>query len=103
MVQLQGVYFIQNARVPINIDLTGPGSPDNGAEITGWKQKLWNHATNFDASNQLWLIKPVADHTDMYTLQNIKGGTYLDMEEGGTGNGNRIVGWHGAPSRISRL
>ncbi|KAF5384470.1 hypothetical protein D9757_006398 [Collybiopsis confluens] len=54
------------------------------------EQRSWDNANDFTASNQLWLIKPVPNAADTYTVQNIKSGTFLDLQgQLGKSNSNR--------------
>ncbi|KAF5365011.1 hypothetical protein D9757_006905 [Collybiopsis confluens] len=81
------VDFIFNARVPIVIDLNG------GTRITAWAQTEWNFATQLSAANQLWLIIPVPQTADTYTVQNIRSGTFLDLSGSSPNNRTPITGW----------
>ncbi|KAF5384469.1 hypothetical protein D9757_006399 [Collybiopsis confluens] len=92
---LRGAYFIHNERVPIAVDLNNAGATANGTTVVAWEQKWWDNANDFNASNQLWLIKPVPNAADTYTVQNIKGGTFLDLQGGSSADQTPIVGWEG--------
>ncbi|KAF5346630.1 hypothetical protein D9757_013559 [Collybiopsis confluens] len=89
---LRGAYFIRNARVPIVIDLNG-GLTANGTRVTSWAQTEWANATQFSAANQLWLITPVPQTSDTYTVQNIRSGTFLDLSGSNSNNRTPITGW----------
>ncbi|KAF5389604.1 hypothetical protein D9757_004236 [Collybiopsis confluens] len=100
---LRGAYFIHNARVPIAVNLNNAGATANGTTVVAWEQKRWDDANNFDAANQMWLIKPVPNAAgDVYTVQNIKSGTFLDLHGGSSADKTPIVGWEGNNSNTQK-
>ena len=54
------------------------------------------------AFNQRWLVSLVDGQPGVYTLQNLHGGTYLDLNGGATANGTRIQGWEFIPKDINQ-
>ncbi|EEB94816.1 hypothetical protein MPER_06309, partial [Moniliophthora perniciosa FA553] len=90
----RGVYFIRNAQASLNIELNN-GSPNNGTVVSGWEPKPWADASDFNASSQLWLVEPIKDTTNTYTLRNIKGGTYFELSGGNAASGTQIIGSQG--------
>ncbi|KAG2139287.1 Moa, A lectin from the mushroom marasmius Oreades in complex with the trisaccharide Galgalglcnac [Suillus clintonianus] len=88
---LRGVYFISSTKnSPMTINLEG-GSRTDGAAVNGWQKYPWMAATaNFPLS-QLWLLQLAKGETDMYTIRNLQGGTYMCLAEG-PDNGAPIIG-----------
>ncbi|KAJ7044345.1 carbohydrate-binding module family 13 protein [Mycena alexandri] len=84
----EGIYTIQNVN-GLAVDLHG-GSPNDGTKIQGYK--MWPMS---DAAclGQLWLVKrvPLANGI-RYTLQNLRGGTYMDLQRGSSANGTPVIG-----------
>ncbi|KAF5388390.1 hypothetical protein D9615_000865 [Tricholomella constricta] len=62
---------ISNSAVPIVLDLND-GSATNGTAVTAWADN--------GGLNQLWLAEATGE-ADTFTLRNLAGGTYLDLEE----------------------
>ncbi|KAH9480010.1 hypothetical protein JR316_0006607 [Psilocybe cubensis] len=57
--------------------------------------QLHIESTTEDTFNQQWLIKSVPGRCDVYTLQNIRTGTYLDLNNGLVANATQVQGWEG--------
>ncbi|EGO20674.1 carbohydrate-binding module family 13 protein [Serpula lacrymans var. lacrymans S7.9] len=83
-----GIYSIENSAVPLAIDLSSGGSAD-GTKVQGWGKWLFS---NPNCLAQLWLVTPTGA-TDAFTLQNLRGGLYLDLPNGSSANGNPLQGW----------
>ncbi|KAH9483372.1 hypothetical protein JR316_0005478 [Psilocybe cubensis] len=65
--------------------------PDNGTPC-----QVFIQASNEETFNQQWLIKEVAGKQQVYTFQDIRTGSYLDLSNGGAANGTRVQGWNHA-------
>ncbi|KAH9903479.1 hypothetical protein C8Q73DRAFT_786056 [Cubamyces lactineus] len=80
-----GIYYIEQAHVPVRIALAGHSSND-GTPIIAW-------TVNDDFLDHMWVIKSVPNEVDTYTIRNTVGGTFMDSG-GQTTNGAQIVGYH---------
>ncbi|KAK0494137.1 ricin B-like lectin [Armillaria luteobubalina] len=83
----RGIYLIHNAGVPVAMDLYGGSSADS-TKITGWK--FSDTTINW---NQLWLVEPVNDKADTFTVRSIIAGTYMDLTGSNPENGTPIIGY----------
>ncbi|KAH9478976.1 hypothetical protein JR316_0009439 [Psilocybe cubensis] len=59
--------------------------------------QVHNQSNTEEAFNQQWLVKTVPGKCDIYTFQNIRTGTYLDLRDGSKNNGALVVGWQLLP------
>ncbi|KAH9482062.1 hypothetical protein JR316_0004157 [Psilocybe cubensis] len=59
----------------------------------GTPSYIWSQSDQKEALNQRWLVKEVDGHPGIYTLRNIRTGTYLDLNEGSSKNGTKVQGW----------
>lgn len=64
------------------------GSSTDGTKVQGW-EKLTSELTY----DQQWLISEVSGSTGVYTLRNLRSGTYLDLNEGSNTDGTKVQGW----------
>ncbi|EGN91712.1 carbohydrate-binding module family 13 protein [Serpula lacrymans var. lacrymans S7.3] len=85
----RGIYSITNGYTPVAMDL-GMGDPGNGTPVTGWQKHALSDA---GCLCQLWYLKPYNGEADTFTIQNLRGGTYLDLSNGSRDNGTRIMGF----------
>jgi hypothetical protein len=69
------------------------GSPDNGTKVQGWQ----NLSIQEFAPNQQWLISQVDGSPGVYTLRNMSGGSFLDLESGLSADGTQIQCWEQNP------
>lgn len=83
----RGIYRIDNAGVPVAMDLYN-GSSDDGTEITGW---AYDDGLN---AHRLWLLEPVDGQADTFTVRSLCAGTYMDLSNGSSDNQTPIFGWH---------
>ncbi|KAK7045877.1 hypothetical protein VNI00_007306 [Paramarasmius palmivorus] len=88
--------FIQNAGVALVVDLS-TGSSLDGTPVIGFTKhpSQWPTSTDLIASNQLWLVEPVANASDTFTIRNLKTGTYVDLLDGKGGDHIPIQGRKG--------
>jgi len=93
------IYTIQCRASATFADLNG-GNPADGTPVFGWQDMSSN--PDGGAFNQRWLVSLVDGQPGVYTLQNLHGGTYLDLNGGGTANGTRIQGWEFIPKDINQ-
>ncbi|KAJ7218588.1 ricin B lectin domain-containing protein [Mycena pura] len=89
-----GIYTITNSKVPLVLDLADGKSADKTL-ILGWPEHLADSGLPF--LNQLWLVRKLSD--SVYSLQNLAGGTYMDMSldsgsNSANANGNVVYGFH---------
>jgi len=66
-----------------------PGSPAKGRVCQGWQ----NLSYKAEAFNQQWFITAVQGRNDIFTMRNLRSGTYLDMSDGSSANGTRVQGY----------
>nr|ANC28063.1 lectin [Polyporus umbellatus] len=83
----RGIYHIENAGVPVAIDLYN-GSSADGTAIKGWS---FGDGTKLNW-NQLWLVEPVAGKTDTFTVRSLIAGSYMDLAGGSSDNQTPITG-----------
>ncbi|KAI9062309.1 carbohydrate-binding module family 13 protein [Trametes sanguinea] len=81
-------YVIQNTVGGSYMDMS-KSSSDDGTPIIGF------HKTS-PGNNQKWIIKEEASGSGHWKIQNKATGTFVDLLNGGGGNGNQIVGWQGS-------
>ncbi|KAJ7274690.1 hypothetical protein C8J57DRAFT_1312488 [Mycena rebaudengoi] len=84
------IYFIMSCKTAVCVDLRA-GCSDDGTPIQMWQQSSFSDSRcNSFPLNQLWLVRnTTAGH---FSLQNLHGGTYLDLWDGNASNGTKIVG-----------
>ncbi|KAJ7448054.1 ricin B lectin domain-containing protein [Mycena latifolia] len=58
-----------------------------GTSIHAWEKRSFSDILSF---NQLWLVKKTT--SGHYTIQNLRGGTYMDLKGGDNANGTQICG-----------
>ncbi|KAK7045866.1 hypothetical protein VNI00_007291 [Paramarasmius palmivorus] len=79
----RGVYFIQNAGLARVFDLKGGLDTEGNAVINFTKHPTqWSTSTDLVASNQLWLVEPIANTVDTFTIRNLKTGGFVDLLDG---------------------
>jgi hypothetical protein len=81
-----GVYTLRNLRGGTYLDLS------NGSSTDGTKVQGWEAASSANVKNQQWTITAEGS-TGHYRLQNVAGGTYLDLDSGNSANGTKVQGW----------
>ena|SRR5882762_6011386 len=84
------------ANVNITHTCDHKGNPADGTQVIGWQDMGGN--SDGAAFNQRWLVSLVDGQPGVYTLHNLHGGTYLDLNGGGSANGTRIQGWEFIPN-----
>ncbi|EPT03296.1 hypothetical protein FOMPIDRAFT_1046850 [Fomitopsis schrenkii] len=83
-----GVYFIQNAGTGTVLDLPN-GDSANGTKVRGYeKHKLGDSWV----SAQLWIVCQLGDDP-VYSIQNARSRTYLNLTSDGPTNGTPITGF----------
>ncbi|EGN95169.1 carbohydrate-binding module family 13 protein [Serpula lacrymans var. lacrymans S7.3] len=65
------------------------GGTTDGTKVQGWGK--WSFSSAY-CLPQLRLVTPTGA-TDAFTLQNLRGGLYLDLPNGSSANGNPLQGW----------
>ncbi|KAK0444153.1 hypothetical protein EV421DRAFT_1903262 [Armillaria borealis] len=80
----RGIYIINNAGVPLSMDIDC-GSSADGTKILGW------HDDNFNW-NHLWLVEPVDGKTDTFTVRSLIAGTYMTLAGGSQADETPITG-----------
>ncbi|KAK0187511.1 Moa, A lectin from the mushroom marasmius Oreades in complex with the trisaccharide Galgalglcnac [Armillaria mellea] len=85
----RGIYQIENVGVPLAMDLHN-GSSADGTAINGWG---FGDGTKLN-DNKLWLVEPVTDKADTFTVRNLIAGTYMDLYGGSSADQTPIYGWH---------
>ncbi|KAJ7218592.1 ricin B lectin domain-containing protein [Mycena pura] len=86
-----GIYTIANQKAPLVLDLAD-GNSANNTRILGWPENIADSGIPF--LNQLWLVRKISG-SNVYSLQNLGGGTYMDMSlDSGSDsdNGNVVYG-----------
>lgn len=76
---------------PFLSNSSGVGSDSDGAQIWGWADQ----STGIGAFDQEWLVVD-AGTPGVYTLHNVRGGTYMDLDNGGSANGTIVHAWRQA-------
>ncbi|KAE9400009.1 hypothetical protein BT96DRAFT_993465 [Gymnopus androsaceus JB14] len=87
-----GVYSISNAKAKIVLDLDG-GNSANRTKIQAFQKFGFNELYTL---NQLWLVQKIEGATNVYSLRNLRSGTYMDMSlDSGSesANGNLVYGY----------
>lgn len=79
-----GLYILTNKMSRTVLDLNGGGS-SGGTRCTGFSRN-----TNDCIDHQLWIIEHNASN-NTYTIQNLRGGTYLDLQGGKRDNGSQVT------------
>jgi len=85
------VYTIRNRGSGTFLDLTAGNSAD-GTPVHGWQDEGSDAISGF---NQRWLVTLVDGNPGVYKLHNLRGGTFLDLSDGGSANNTKIQGWNG--------
>ncbi|PPQ74703.1 LOW QUALITY PROTEIN: hypothetical protein CVT25_007632 [Psilocybe cyanescens] len=67
-----------------------------GRRANGTPSHIWAETDTQDIFNQQWLLKEVDGKPDVYTLRNLRTGTYLDLSNGSSANGTQVQGWSSA-------
>ncbi|KAJ7261516.1 ricin B lectin domain-containing protein [Mycena rebaudengoi] len=100
MALAEGIYSIVSCKAPTCIDLQD-GCSDDGTPVRVWQQTSFSGTRVYQETfpsnrcdprprDQLWLVRnTTAGH---YSLQNLRSGTYLDLWDGNSANGTKIVG-----------
>ncbi|KAG8912336.1 hypothetical protein FRC01_005146 [Tulasnella sp. 417] len=70
-----GLYVLTNIKSRTVLDLHG-GNSGGGTHCAGFARN-----TNDCIDHQLWIVKHDTSN-DTYTLRNLRGGTYLDLQAG---------------------
>ncbi|KAJ7621269.1 ricin B lectin domain-containing protein [Roridomyces roridus] len=65
------------------------GNSNNGTAVIGYHPETLHP----NAFNQFWILTLIGGTTDVYTVQNLRSGTYLDVVGGNKKNGTAIVGY----------
>ncbi|KAJ7892407.1 Moa, A lectin from the mushroom marasmius Oreades in complex with the trisaccharide Galgalglcnac [Mycena leptocephala] len=90
-----GVYSISNAKAEIVLDLNG-GNSANRTTIHAWEKRGFD---NIWSLYQLWLVQAVEGSPNVYSLRNLRGGSFMDMsfdsDPSGKANGNIVYGYEG--------
>ncbi|KAJ7261086.1 ricin B lectin domain-containing protein [Mycena rebaudengoi] len=90
MALAEGIYFIMSCKAAVCVDLRA-GCSDDGAPIQMWQQASFSDSRcNSFPLNQLWMVRNMA--AGHFSLQNLHGGTYLDLWGGNASNATKIVG-----------
>ncbi|KAI1086702.1 carbohydrate-binding module family 13 protein [Rostrohypoxylon terebratum] len=84
-------WVIRNVQSNTNLDLYLGGSA-NGTKITGWAGPEKNNINK----HQLWYLVTADDTGNVYMIQNVGTGTYVDLNGGNAANGAKITGWSGS-------
>lgn len=66
----------------------------NGTPCQGWEDAS-DKGSTYD---QQWFISAVAGQDGIFTLVNLRSGTYLDLNNGSSTNGTQVQGWSKAGS-----
>ncbi|KAJ8475439.1 hypothetical protein ONZ51_g6541 [Trametes cubensis] len=90
-----GIYHIEHAHVAVRIALAEgkseayafSGLTENGTAIIGFQKVK-------PGDNQKWIIKKESSATGYWKIQNKA--TFVDLLNGGSSNGTKIVGWEGS-------
>jgi len=92
-----GVYFIRNIAAGTVMDLDNYSS-ENGTKIQGYsKRELYDHLVGA----QLWIICRDGNE-NVYTIQNARAGTFMDLNGANVQPGTRIQGWQGNGTEAQR-
>ncbi|KAJ7111032.1 hypothetical protein C8R44DRAFT_883477 [Mycena epipterygia] len=88
-----GVYSISSAKGNIVLDLDN-GQSGNRTRIQAFQKIGFNNILCLD---QLWLVQAIKGSSNVYSLRNLRGGTYMDMsldkDSTGSANGNVVYGF----------
>lgn len=111
MIESYGIYILINAASGTVLDLAGGmhlggspllhsiysnlplhvGSPADNTPCQGWQ----NFSSLIATFGQQWLVSVVQG--DIFTLRNLRGGTYLNMSNGSNADGTPVQGYSKAP------
>jgi len=97
MIEPNHIYTLLNSASGTVLDLDGGmnlfpfylGSPAKGSVCQGWQ----NLSYKAEAFNQQWFITAVQGKNDIFTLRNLRSGTYLDLSNGSSTNDTRVQGY----------
>ncbi|KAL2126457.1 hypothetical protein VTI74DRAFT_877 [Chaetomium olivicolor] len=92
------IYRIRSRTSPNLLLELSNGSSINGTPAQGWSPI--NNNENF--FNQIWLLTKISG-TQSWTFLEIRSGTYLDLDHGGTKDGTKIQGYQGPGEGKSNL
>ncbi|KAG8894892.1 hypothetical protein FRC01_012686, partial [Tulasnella sp. 417] len=81
-----GLYVLTNNMSRTVLDLSG-GNSGGGTRCAGFSRNI-----NDSIDHQLWIVKH-DDSNNMYTLKNLRGGTFLDLQAGKRENGSQVTGY----------
>ncbi|KAK7691007.1 hypothetical protein QCA50_006110 [Cerrena zonata] len=82
-----GIYHIRHANVAnVRMALANSGSADIGTAVIAWRD-------DNDAYDHMWLVQPVPNEADTYTIRNLSTGTYADLSGSSPKNGTHVIGW----------
>jgi hypothetical protein len=67
------------------------GDATGGTHVVGYHPET----LHYNAWHQQWIFRLVAGTSDVYTIQNVRSGTYLDLWGGDKNNGAAITAFGG--------
>ncbi|KAK7685807.1 hypothetical protein QCA50_011153 [Cerrena zonata] len=84
----RGIYHIVHAHVPnVRMALGNKGSCADNTPIIVYD-------TNNNCYDHMWLVEPITDEADIYTIRNLSTGSYMDLSQSSSRNGASLVGFH---------